>query len=305
MIGSGTVRKCKYVGIVICGIIAILSIIQFFRASSIMLPPRQNKVLNPLEENRIRDDVAATEIIKMRVRNHFKDPESVEIRNVQLFRQGPPDGVGIKAFTYTLCGEVNAKNSFGGYVGYHKFFYTALTDTNSKIREDGSWLEVEPDDAWKANLFSKAYQDQCRDVVVSSSGNDSSSSNSAAQNSDVASRTKSRNMRADETHKSMPPSEWQGFVTVAIKQHCAIEGMTMEEVKRALGNPERVDKLDDGDSWKYSHTDHSFVLFSPHGYMIGTPIGQNVPGKESSSCFDEPLYSQYVKDWPNNQREKK
>jgi hypothetical protein len=291
MMGSGTLNKCKYFGLVICGIIAILSTIQFFRVTGVAPSPSQNKGLSPSEESKIREDVAATETIKMRVRNHFKDPESVQIRGVQLFRQGPTEGAGIKAWSYTLCGEVNAKNAFGGYVGYHKFFYTALTDSNGKIREDGGWFAAESDNA--ANLFIKSYQDQCRDVVISASGKDSSSSNSAAQNSDVAATEKPSDKRADEKHKSMPPSKWNDLITSAIKQHCAIEGMTMEEVKKTLGNPERVDKLDDGDSWRYSNTEFRSVFFSPHGYMIGPPNGMNVPGKLTSSCFDEPFYSQY------------
>lgn len=241
-----------------------------------------DKKLSPKQESKIREDVAATETIKMRVRSQFKDPESVEIRGVRLFRQGPAVGADTKAWSYTLCGEVNAKNSFGGYDGYHKFFYTALTDSNGKIREDGSWFATESDNA--GNLFIKSYRDQCRDVVISASGKDSSSSNSAAQNSDVAATEKPSDIRADERHKSMPPSKWNDLVTSAIKQHCAIEGMTMEEVNKALGDPERVDKLDIGDSWKYSNTDPRFILFSPHGYMIGPPAGIKVPGEKASSC---------------------
>lgn len=131
--------------------------------------------LTPKQEIKVREDVRATETIKMRVINHFKDPESVQIRGVQLYRQVPADGTGAEVLSYTLCGEANAKNSFGGYVGYRRFFYTALTDSNGRIREDNNWFELEPDDAQQVNMFIKAYQDQCRDTVIAASGQDSGS----------------------------------------------------------------------------------------------------------------------------------
>lgn len=40
----------------------------------------------------------------------LKDPDSVKFRNVKLFRA-----------TGSVCGEYNAKNSYGGYVGYTPF----------------------------------------------------------------------------------------------------------------------------------------------------------------------------------------
>jgi hypothetical protein len=47
--------------------------------------------------------------LKLRVRNSLKDPNSAEFKDVRW--------VAGKA----LCGQVNAKNSYGGYVGF-KFF---------------------------------------------------------------------------------------------------------------------------------------------------------------------------------------
>lgn len=49
---------------------------------------------------RLQDKVAAT----------LKDPSSAQFRNINLVER-----------TTTLCGEVNAKNSFGGYVGFRPF----------------------------------------------------------------------------------------------------------------------------------------------------------------------------------------
>lgn len=44
------------------------------------------------------------------VANGLKDPGSVQFRNVQQFKR-----------TGAVCGEFNARNSFGGYVGFAPF----------------------------------------------------------------------------------------------------------------------------------------------------------------------------------------
>jgi hypothetical protein len=50
---------------------------------------------------------------KNAVKQRLKDPSSVEFRNVYFHR-------GSESIPVT-CGEVNSKNSFGGYVGFQKF----------------------------------------------------------------------------------------------------------------------------------------------------------------------------------------
>lgn len=51
----------------------------------------------------------------------FKDPDSAKFRNLKGFAI---DGVD-PAKAITLCGEVNAKNSYGAYVGFEAFVSTA------------------------------------------------------------------------------------------------------------------------------------------------------------------------------------
>ena len=66
------------------------------------------------------------EIAKRVVSNELKDPESAQFRNLRI------NGVD-------LCGEVNAKNSFGGYTGFKRFWVfmiepypvTFLSDTST------------------------------------------------------------------------------------------------------------------------------------------------------------------------------
>jgi len=50
---------------------------------------------------------------KRALERHLKDPDSVQYRDVQAFKGG------------VVCGEYNAKNSLGGYVGYSRFIYNA------------------------------------------------------------------------------------------------------------------------------------------------------------------------------------
>ena len=50
------------------------------------------------------------------VRDMLRDPDSAKFRNVRLSR-GMNDVSGP-----VVCGEVNARNGFGGYTGYGRFF---------------------------------------------------------------------------------------------------------------------------------------------------------------------------------------
>jgi hypothetical protein len=49
-------------------------------------------------------------VVKRALAEQLKDPGSMKVQHVKI------DGDGV------LCGEVNAKNSFGGYAGFSKFF---------------------------------------------------------------------------------------------------------------------------------------------------------------------------------------
>ncbi|MCM5533177.1 MULTISPECIES: hypothetical protein [Acinetobacter] len=53
---------------------------------------------------------------KSLLQNMMKDPDSTQFRNIKEVT----NTVGEKS----VCGEVNAKNSYGGYVGYRSFAYT-------------------------------------------------------------------------------------------------------------------------------------------------------------------------------------
>lgn len=50
----------------------------------------------------------------------LKDPESARFRNVFTKENKKEDG----SISYLVCGEINAKNSYGAYVGYKPFYYS-------------------------------------------------------------------------------------------------------------------------------------------------------------------------------------
>ncbi|RSO57531.1 hypothetical protein EA756_08535 [Acinetobacter lactucae] len=56
---------------------------------------------------------------KRYIGNISKDPNSIKYKNVGAF-------LDIEGNSYA-CGEFNAKNSFGAYVGYRKFIYNGST----------------------------------------------------------------------------------------------------------------------------------------------------------------------------------
>lgn len=52
------------------------------------------------------------EIVKSKINERLKDPDSAEYRNVTVMGEDPE---------VYICGELNARNSFGGYTGYKRF----------------------------------------------------------------------------------------------------------------------------------------------------------------------------------------
>lgn len=68
----------------------------------------------------------ATKAAKAALEKSLRDPSSAQYRDVQTYSEG------------VVCGEYNAKNSYGGYVGFKQFTYSkGAIDTAEK---DSSWL---------------------------------------------------------------------------------------------------------------------------------------------------------------------
>lgn len=86
-------------------------------------------------ERKAANEAAMQEIKRQRlvrsfVTRHLKDPDSAEFRN----QSG-------------MCGEVNAKNGFGGYTGYRRFM--AANEDMVVFEGDGRLTRPEFDEAWR------------------------------------------------------------------------------------------------------------------------------------------------------------
>lgn len=76
----------------------------------------------------------------------LKDPSSAQFRNMRGIQAKAETG---KSATY-ICGEVNARNSFGGYVGFTPFIYNIKDNTAALAnRTDG-----------RVNMFDRALFNQ-------------------------------------------------------------------------------------------------------------------------------------------------
>lgn len=60
------------------------------------------------------------EKVKSVASRDLKDPDSAKFRAVSINRSGG---------AFVVCGELNAKNSYGGYVGYERFAASAESVT--------------------------------------------------------------------------------------------------------------------------------------------------------------------------------
>lgn len=88
------------------------------------------------------------------VRLNLKDPDSAQFRNVVLKEDTtkPEDideDIGVQP---KVCGEVNAKNSMGGYVGF-KPFYAYVRIKNNEIIIDAVDID--------GNRFYRGFEEHC------------------------------------------------------------------------------------------------------------------------------------------------
>jgi hypothetical protein len=93
------------------------------------------------------------------VKERLRDPDSAQFRNVGAYRGDPK----IK-YPMFVCGEVNAKNGFGGYDGYEPFVWVADIIVDGRIRVDLSHGMV-----FLGNKEIRAHKmfDECKLGVVS------------------------------------------------------------------------------------------------------------------------------------------
>lgn len=76
---------------------------------------------------------AIIEQAKTTLAQSLKDPDSAKFRDLVLVPPSGPGDAGI------VCGYVNSRNSFGGYVGFQPF-YVIGNMSDLRDREVGAWL---------------------------------------------------------------------------------------------------------------------------------------------------------------------
>lgn len=96
-------------------------------------------------------------LLKQFVAANFKDPDSVKYQNVGAFKN---DADVVVKYQHdaeiVICGEVNAKNSFGAYTGYTKFMI---------LPRGGGIIQptaTDQTDALLAKIFVEQYGDFCK-----------------------------------------------------------------------------------------------------------------------------------------------
>ncbi len=90
-------------------------------ASGLSLPSAAGPVTGAAKDRLINEAKSA-------ISEDFKDPSSAQFRNIWVTYEPEID-------KSTVCGEVNAKNSFGAYVGFAPFTYRTK---DLKAIKDGS-----------------------------------------------------------------------------------------------------------------------------------------------------------------------
>lgn len=100
-----------------------------------LLGPHQDKEPAPKSEvskptwYRVEATVAQIAFAKEKAAYDLKDPSSAQFRDLYAITRGLGDD--------TVCGEINAKNSYGAYVGFRKFY----------VYSNGKYLISDPDSA--------------------------------------------------------------------------------------------------------------------------------------------------------------
>lgn len=87
----------------------------------------------------------------------LKDPASAHFQGLFLSEE-QRESEGKMVSIYYVCGEVNAKNGYGGYVGYRRFASLSVA----------SWVDNDEDssahDAFETIIWQRKCQNKVRDV---------------------------------------------------------------------------------------------------------------------------------------------
>lgn len=121
---------------------------------------------NSVRDRQVQADHAMADYLVALVKTRLKDPESVRFQELTLFSKH-------SRLVFTLCGELNAKNAYGGYVGYKLFYSSVHIDPmTNKIDHETIYTAMdadrEPDDESgyyyerEHKSFLQHYADNCK-----------------------------------------------------------------------------------------------------------------------------------------------
>ena len=97
----------------------------------------------------ITDDCSIVESsIRTSMSTKMKDPDSVQFRNIKFYRY---DNNGKDS--YVATGEVNGKNSYGGYVGFAPFGINILDTPKGPF----AFLDIIVNSRMNANIYDKSF----------------------------------------------------------------------------------------------------------------------------------------------------
>lgn len=123
-----------------------------------------------LAELEAKETEIFTKFLLDAVKNDLKDPDSAQVRNVVhyggtiFFKEGNHAKLGV----HTICGEINARNSFGGYVGYRLFNAKLVWDSDKNELRDGTLYKIiDKDESGPMHeLFMENYSKFCKETEV-------------------------------------------------------------------------------------------------------------------------------------------
>lgn len=115
-----------------------------------------------IEHENVRSKANAYVISRLKA--ELIDPDSMKLRNLSFYQQSENDF----STTYVVCGEVNAKNRFGGYTGFTQFFGTAFAEKQQgepQFTDDSSAVFIDAESHHRS--FEHTYAENCKESSIS------------------------------------------------------------------------------------------------------------------------------------------
>jgi hypothetical protein len=114
------------------GCLVLLTLVSFTIFEVVKHISFEPEVRTPAQQRADLEAVVKT-TLRAEVQNSFKDPDSVKFEDLVVYPMGK---------NWALCGEVNGRNSFGAYTGYHQFVAFKVSDAQTAVYVDGETDEL-------------------------------------------------------------------------------------------------------------------------------------------------------------------